>query len=209
VHPDVIDRADRATVVVGRGRGFVVDRAGARLVITAAACLPHLPSSNIDPFVDQRSFSNLLAPLRGQPCVCAQCLFVDPVSNLAVMGPVEGEGLIAEVRDYEALMQSVGTLQIGHVQGDTSASFMLRDRGWVQCTISYRGRGPLWVRDAAAVLKGSMPGSPIITNEGFAIGIVASAEDEGSGAPQPALADHLPGWLLRDLSLMDRARPSA
>jgi hypothetical protein len=86
---------------------------------------------------------------------------------------------------------------------------MLRDRGWVQCAISYRGRGPLWLRDGASALKGTLPGSPIINVVGFAIGIIASADDQGDGAPQPALLDHLPGWLVRDLGLMDHARPSA
>jgi hypothetical protein len=201
MRPDILFRADCAIVVVAHGRGFVVDGPDGRLVVTAAHCLPHLPNCANTSFSALSTYSNLLAPLRGGPCVGAECLFVDPIADLAVLGPVDGEGLEAEVRDYSALMRSVGALRVGRVQGDTSAWFMLRDGGWFQCGVRYAGRGPLWVRDAAAALQGSMPGSPIITDAGLAIGIAASAEDLGDGAPQPALADHLAGWLLRDLGL--------
>jgi hypothetical protein len=209
INPDVLDRADRATILVGRGRGFVVEGADGRLVVTAAQCLPHVPPSIIDPILDQRTFGNVLAPLRSELRVSARCLFIDPIGDLAVLGPVEGEEMVAEVRAYETLVQSLAALQVGHVRGEEAALFAARDRCWFQCTASCSGRGPLFVRADAAALSASMPGALIITEDGLAVGIVASAEDQGGGARQPALADHLPGWLVRDLGLMDRARPSA
>ena len=105
MHPDVSYRAERAVVVVGNGRGFVIEGAHGRLIVTAARCF---------------------------------------------------------------------------------------------------GRGSLCVRDEAAQLKAAMPGSPIVTDAGVAIGVVASVEAEEQGGPveQPVLVDHLPGWLLRDLGLV-------
>jgi len=190
-------------VLIERGRGFVVEGARGRLVITAARCLPHLPASMDVPFAEDGLYPNLLAPLRKAEKVWAKCLFADPVGDLAVLGPPHGgPALATEMRDYDALMKSVGVLPVGYVQGDTSAWLMMRDRGWFQCAIGYPGRGPLLVLDAAA-LKGSMCGSPIVADAGLAIGVVTSAEAEEQDRPveQPVLTDHLPGWLLRDLGL--------
>jgi hypothetical protein len=81
---------------------------------------------------------------------------------------------------------------------------MMRDRGWFQCIPGYKGEGTLSIRDSPA-LKNAIPGSPIVTDDGFAIGVVASGEAEVQGGPveQPVLVDNLPGWLLRDLGLTE------
>ena len=125
-----------------------------------------------------------------------------------MLGPPHGEALATELRDYDALMKSVGVLPVGLAQGDTSVWLMMRDRGWFECTASYSGRGSLCVRDEAAQLKAAMPGSPLVTEAGIAIGVVASVEAEEQGGPveQPVLVDHLPGWLLRDLGLTDASQ---
>ena len=39
----IIERLKSGVITVGHGRGFVVEGAGERLVITAAHCLPSLP----------------------------------------------------------------------------------------------------------------------------------------------------------------------
>ena len=39
----IIERLKSGVITVGQGRGFVVEGAGERLVITAAHCLPSLP----------------------------------------------------------------------------------------------------------------------------------------------------------------------
>jgi len=67
--------------------------------------------------------------------------------------------------------------------------------------------GPLWVRNAGAPVEGGMSGSPIVTDDGFAIGVVASGGARGSDTQQPVLADRLPGWLLRDLGLTEAGGP--
>jgi hypothetical protein len=38
----------------------------------------------------------LLSPLGAEPHVWAECLFVDPVADLAVLGPVDGQELYDE-----------------------------------------------------------------------------------------------------------------
>ena len=39
----IVERLKSGVITVGHGRGFVVEGAGERLVITAAHCLPSLP----------------------------------------------------------------------------------------------------------------------------------------------------------------------
>ena len=39
----IIERLKSSVITVGHGRGFVVEGAGERLVITAAQCLPSVP----------------------------------------------------------------------------------------------------------------------------------------------------------------------
>ena len=75
----------KAIVNVGTARGFVVGAGDDRYVITAAHCLPHLPSA--DGREDACIYPNLLGPLtKKKRKVWAECVFVDPVSDIAVLG---------------------------------------------------------------------------------------------------------------------------
>ncbi len=52
-------------------------------------------------------------------------------------------------------------------------------------------------------------GSPIIADDGTAIGIVCIGSSIGdapqtSGGPNPRLTHHLPGWLLQEAALAER-----
>ena len=49
-----------------------------------------------------------------------------------------------------------------------------------------------------------MSGSPIVADDGLAIGIVVTSDiahtEQRSGGPNPSLAANLPGWLLSELT---------
>ena len=75
---------------VGDGRGFVVARRNyignmERIVITAAHCLPHLPSSHPARDLTEETYKRLLAPLGSKPVIWATCLFVDPIADIAAL----------------------------------------------------------------------------------------------------------------------------
>jgi hypothetical protein len=75
-------------VAVGKagGRGFVIEtRARNRLVLTAAHCLPSMPIAH--PWADDDRTWRLLAPLDEKPSIIAECYFVDPVADVAILGP--------------------------------------------------------------------------------------------------------------------------
>jgi len=67
-----------------------------------------------------------------------------------------------------------------------------------------RVKSPLWISNTAQPIVGGMSGSPVISHDGAAIGIVAVGTSSGFqdrcedqyGSPNPMLVRDLPGWLL-------------
>src|SRR6266487_3884968 len=97
-------------VTVGAGRGFVVTGRRDRLVITAAHCLTRKGEVSLPPpmnfsYTQERTYPTLLGPLGKKPTVWAECLFVDPISDIAVLGPPDDQALYDEYNAYETLME--------------------------------------------------------------------------------------------------------
>src|SRR6266404_5448920 len=176
----IIERLKSGVITVGDGRGFVVEGAGERLVITAAHCLP------------------LLARRGEEPRAWAVCRFVDPIADIAVLGSPDDP----HADDYKALMGTATALPFGDsvrhpVNFWGPARLLSLDGRWFSCTIRHFG-GPLWITHAAERVHGGMSGSPIVAEAGTAIGVVCSTTSPREGGPNARLSDHLPGWLLRD-----------
>ena len=96
----IIERLKSGIITVGHGRGFVVEGAGERLVITAAHCLPSLPPAQSFFGPKERNYGPLLAPLGSEPRAWAVCRFVDPIADIAVLGSPDNP----HADDYKALM---------------------------------------------------------------------------------------------------------
>src|SRR5262245_25074185 len=117
----MLDKARRAVLKVGGGRGFVVETGGQRMVITAAHCLPHLPpTNNLDPW--ERTYKTLLGPLGGDATVWTECLFVDPVADLAVLGAPDNQALSEEYFRYEELVAAAVPIRIAEAPENGRAS---------------------------------------------------------------------------------------
>jgi hypothetical protein len=61
------------------------------------------------------------------------------------------------------------------------------------------------IQEAADTIAGGMSGSPIVTEDGYAIGIVCIGSGPNPDAsteagPNPRLAGNLPGWVLKELA---------
>jgi hypothetical protein len=69
------DNLTAAIITVGDGRGFVIEPARGRLVITAAHLLPSMPPCAFSSSCCERTYRALLGPLGGEPTVAAECLF--------------------------------------------------------------------------------------------------------------------------------------
>ena len=206
---------------VGPGRGFVVEariRAKAegasegraryfkrRLILTAAHCLPHLPPAHAAANEVDRTYPQLVQTLDGKrKDVWAECLFVNPVADIAVLGSPDDQMVPDESERYDELAKNVAALKIGSPRSGP---------GWV---LSLEGR---WIRTLTKVLSGlhgtslligptksGMSGSPILNDVGRVVGIVViGTEINGQlsklNGPQPILVRDLPRWLVDSLVL--------
>jgi hypothetical protein len=106
----------RSVVRVGDGRGFVVEVERRRLVITAGHCLPKLPPAAHGHAMERGTYAKLLGSLGAKPRVWCQCLFVDPVSDLAVLGTPDEQELCDQATGYDALVDAALPLTIGSLR---------------------------------------------------------------------------------------------
>ena len=139
------DAAKRSVLAVGPGRGFVVETNDDLLVMTAAHCLPRLPEPG-PPDVNQLTILNLIGALGGDLTVAAECRFVDPVSDLAVLGiPDRDQGLLDESRKYKALVGEATALPVADMRGELGelvGGWLLSLAGvWFKCKVSHYGGG--------------------------------------------------------------------
>lgn len=233
-----------AVVRVGNGRGFVVEGRGhygrrERFVITAAHCLPErrggqkLPPPHGASYTEERTYKKLMAPLSKKQSVWCECLFVDPIADIAVLGSPDNQALGEQAEAYEALVEAATPLtvaeppskpnakevvqladmekrfgQIGKVQWarrECSAILLSLDKQWFACTVSHFPNGMLSIENAAQEIAGGMSGSPIMAEDGTAIGIVClgggiAGAPCTEGGPNPRLMGNLPGWFLKGLT---------
>jgi hypothetical protein len=83
-----------SVVRVGYGRGFKVTSTNLGvLIITAAHCLPRFPQPHPAAYLEERTYPNILGPLGGTLNVWAELLFADPIADIAVLGPPDGQSL--------------------------------------------------------------------------------------------------------------------
>jgi hypothetical protein len=195
-----------SVVRVGDGRGFVVQeqqRFRNRLIITAAHCLPFLPPCISFSDLRERTYQELLAPIGAEPTIWAECLFVDPISDIAVLGPPDDQDLSDEYDRYDNLVESLETILVADAPEETTAWLLSLDKRWCRCVVRHVG-GPLWFSDAADGIHGGMSGSPVLLSDGSAIGVVCTSggtdsKPDTEGGPNPRLVHNLPGWCLQAL----------
>jgi hypothetical protein len=115
--------AESAVVTVGDGRGFVIKHRHDRLVVTAAHCLPRFPPCHGASYLEERTYSELLAPLGDDLAVWAECLFADPIADIAVLGSPDDQELTEAAEAYEALVESATPLSIADVPAEEFGAF--------------------------------------------------------------------------------------
>lgn len=207
-------------VTVGGGRGFVMEhrvyfdfgdgrgyrKLRRKVVVTASHCLPHAPEvmSSVD--YQLATYPKLLGPLGEEPSVWTQCLFSDPVADVAVLGEPDNQDLSDEWDGYHALT--------GHRKPFTTATpesgeaYMLALDGvtWnptnLEVHITIGGNGL-----STGETLGGQSGSPILDRRGRAVALVSMGREtttkgvrkpmERWNGPQPILKLALPPWLLR------------
>jgi hypothetical protein len=145
-----------------------------------------------------------MGSLGTKPTVWAECLFADPIADIAVIGQPDSQELGDEADAYQNLLASTTPFLIadaskqGHeARGSGLVLSLVGD--WVQCSIT-RYKDVLSIDPAKLVVPG-MSGSPILSVKGQAIGVVSTG---GSGSDLNAvLTDNLP------IKFLPRARTRA
>jgi hypothetical protein len=205
----------KSLVRVGGGRGFVVaGRNGIhqnrRYIITAAHCLPRnrlqtlvkeLPYPEVS-----GTFPKIVGPLDGDKSVWAECVFVDPTADTAVLGTPDGQALSEEAEAYDQLLDAAVSLRLGDIgepDDPAPAQLVALDGHLFGCTAQHHGH-QLHVTDIAERIEGGMSGSPVLDAAGAAIGLVSLSM--GSHGLCPRLATDLPGRFLIAFGLVEALR---
>ena len=149
----------------------------------------------------------LLAPLGNTPEIWIDCLFMNPVADIAVLGVPTVDELS---HGYDKFINSLPYVRPGALPPSSLSRELpvlvlslsgkaLRSRA---CVLSNDG---LWLRSATQMVVGGMSGSPILALNGIAIGVISTArekvDEDGFDGPMPRLDANLPGWLLREMRL--------
>ncbi|PYF03842.1 hypothetical protein BJ122_10599 [Rhodopseudomonas faecalis] len=197
---DPLKRSAASVLKVGGGRGFVVEGKQNRLVITAAHCLPSLPPAMPAAYTEEKTFPRLLGPLGGGPSVAAECLFVDPVADIAILGQADYEFEEENCGAYQNLVEACEPIMVDVCRHEDRLFLLSLDNDWHECMARHSGGG-VWFSEAGNGICAGMSGSPAINTDGKAVALVSVAEGmKGTrGGPNPNLAAHLPGWALTEL----------
>jgi trypsin-like peptidase len=216
-------QSNPASVVrVGDGRGFIIVHrvklrrprnlekrislrpfVEHRLVVTAAHCLPKMPPTTPAAHSYERTYAGLLGTLDGHTTdVSAECLFADPVADIAILGCPDEQEFSAEL--YESLIEEAPALRLGTVRNGRGWLLALSGDRWIATTLQV-SFGPKGAFLSTGPTVSGMSGSPILNDAGRAVGLVAIGHEtisEGvrrneNAGPQPILTRNLPGWLLR------------
>jgi hypothetical protein len=136
-----------AIITVGDGgRGFVI--AGewrSKVVITSAHCLPKLPPAHGAAYLKEKTYGNLLGRLGETPTVWVECLFADPVSDIAVLGSPDNQVLGNEADAYQEFLEPIKPLAISGTKEKGRAWLCSLEGEWFSCTYEVFNDGPLWL----------------------------------------------------------------
>ncbi len=160
-----------------------------------------LPPPHGASYLEERTYEELLARLGEQPSVSCECKFVDPIADIAVLGTPDNPALSEA---YEKLFDTATPLLIAEPPSEVMASEVARlaelrksvraerlaqrakrecrafllslNQRWFPCKVQHLLNGPLSIVEPAKDIARGMSGSPIISEDGKAIGVVCLGE---------------------------------
>ena len=146
-----------------------------RYVITAAHCLPHFPPCASFSEPQDRTYKALLGKLekrRTKRTVWAECVFLDPISDIAVLTSPDGEELFEAASSYETLVNETIPLRVSAAASNGNAWLLSLAGEWSLCRMERFFDGRIWIWEGELI--GGMSGSPILADDGTAVGVVTA-----------------------------------
>ena len=113
------------------------------------------------------------------------------VADIAVLGSPDGQDLYDEAEAYDEFVGASRPLPVRYANEAQTVWLLSLEGQWFRSDMTVN-RMALWLANGA--IKGGMSGSPIMTEEGAAIGVVVSS------AVNPRLMKSLPAWLVDELT---------
>jgi hypothetical protein len=155
-------------------------------------------------FGDARTYQSFVGLPGREPTVSAECLFVDPVSNLAVLCTPDTQDV--EAGAYANLVKARLPLRIGKPARHCRGWLFTLDHRWEPCGVSVNNSFPyaptLNLVNVKDGIRPGTSGSPIVSDDGYVLGIgcfSSSGNGQDSYPGQPLLAASLPAWLFNGL----------
>lgn len=134
----------------------------------------------------------------------AECLFADPIADVAVLDEPDRQDLPEEHDAYEALIGTTHALRMSDPK-DNAAWLLSLDHQWLRCNVEHYHSAAWLIRNAAQPgIQWGMSGSPIVNHDRTAaIGIICvgfrgafpNDTSAAEGGPNPRLATNLPAWM--------------
>ena len=196
-----IDAMKNAILTVGCGRGFVIEGRCARYVITAAHCLPVAPEM-MSAHLEDWTYLRVLGKLNDEPSICAECLFVDPISGIAVLACPDDPSLQVEECIYDGLINNMTPIPIGCLpetdsswppSNGTPVFFLSHSLETIRANVT-RSREFASLHGDEQRIESKIIGSPIVTDGGKAVGVITS------NSRITTLTQALPEWLVCELT---------
>jgi hypothetical protein len=151
------------------------------------------------------------------------------IADIAVLGSPDNRELSEQAEAYDAFADAAKPLAISEPPSKPDTEELARlteidikdgerwatrecrafllslSNQWFECRIRHPPDGMLMALDAAEGIAGGMSGSPILAEDGTAIGIVCLSDGgkEGGkeGGPNPRLMGNLPVWFLKAVQI--------
>lgn len=202
------ETAARAVVAVGNGRGVVMELRfppafRQRVIVTAAHCLPGVPP--IGAIGLEATYIDILGPLGDPICsIAAECVFVDLIADIAVLAVPEevGDEAIEAFEEFTDRSEVNPLGEIRQCDKEVRGWLLSLDGQWSSCTVRIPESGPgIWTMEAHRGIQPGMSGSPILLDNGNALGVLSctwgprSEKSHTYGGPHPHLMLSLP-WLV-------------
>ena len=187
-----------SVVRVGDGRGFVVTNG---IIVTAAHCLPTVELDDgrrvltLPPhratYAHERTFRNLVGPLGDEPTIAVECIFADPIADVALLwGP--GEQVLHEEREAWRNFIKRPALEFAPITPTpvrpTTVRLLDLTGEWYEVDLQSTHTSLF----GSFNMKGGMSGSPFLDGDDMVVGLVSIDRT------CPRLPHTLPLWVVRE-----------